>query len=547
MKKRVWYVLGGTVLGVFVVFALLATVTGTRAAPMEAQPDVVSPEMVASQTEADSQACVDCHRIETPKMVEQYEKSEHAGSVGAACLDCHGAAEGEWDATEHYDFVIGTHPTPKDCQQCHEKEVEEFSRSKHAALAMIFMAGSFDRTVMEPTIATKHGCQQCHNIGHFWPDGSVGECDACHPKHTFDIAVARNPYTCGECHLGPDHPHIEIWEESKHGNVFLSNQTNWDLLGYKNREMVPFDAPTCTTCHMDAAPGLPATHDVGERLAWESQSPFTIRTTEAWGGGLSWQEKRENMVTVCKQCHADPFIDRYFLEADLAALQYNEIFKAAKYWLTEMKDAGIILTAGFEGLAPFTIAGYDEDPEQIIYHMWHHEGRRYRHGALMMGADYTQWHGIWDLQHDLVEIIRYAADHGLPEAEAWMASDDPDKFWLYPFYDVPGSAWGIDTLAYRKSEEHTTKIMANREGWEDYWDLAYANDKAAYEHGLLSDEQWELIEQLFTALEQENGQTFNLPTLYDLHKAGKATDGQAVKTQVLELELPGQAGWEHEE
>ena len=66
---------------------------------------------------------------------------------------------------------------------------------------MIFFATSFDRTVLEPTIATKHGCQECHNIGHFWPDGSVGECDACHPKHTFDVAVARNPYTCGECHI----------------------------------------------------------------------------------------------------------------------------------------------------------------------------------------------------------------------------------------------------------------------------------------------------------------------------------------------------------
>jgi hypothetical protein len=39
-----------------------------------------------------------------------------------------------------------------------------------------------------------------------------------------------------------------------------------------------------------------------------------------------------------------------------------------------------------------------------------------------------------------------------------MASDDPAKFWLYPFYDIPGSAWGIDTIAYRMSEEYTTPI-----------------------------------------------------------------------------------------
>jgi hydroxylamine dehydrogenase len=94
---------------------------------------------------------------------------------------------------------------------------------------------------------------------------------------------------------------------------------------------------------------------------------------------------------------------------DLTALQYNEIYREAKRWLNGMKDAGIIITAGFEGLAPFTVAGYHEEPERISYHIWHHEGRRMRHGALMMGADYTQWHGIWDLHYDLIEIINYAA------------------------------------------------------------------------------------------------------------------------------------------
>jgi hypothetical protein len=151
-------------------------------------------------------------------------------------------------------------------------------------------------------------------------------------------------------------------------------------------------------------------------------------------------------------------VERYLLTGDLSAAQYNEIFKEAKRWLNAMNEAGIIATAGFEGLAPFTVAGYDEEPEQVSYHIWHHEGRRYRHGALMMAADYTQWHGIWDLQHDLIEIIRFGAEHDLPEAEAWMASDDPAKFWLYPFYDIPGSAWGIDTIAYRMSEEYTTPI-----------------------------------------------------------------------------------------
>ena len=495
-----------------------------------------------------SQQCIGCHRMAAPKLVEAWVRSEHAAN-GLDCLACHGAQERDWDYTEHYNnMAIAPYPTAGDCAICHRQEYDEFSQSKHSALAMIFFASSFDRNVFEPTIATKHGCQECHNIGHFWPDQSVGECDACHPKHSFDVAVARNPYTCGECHLGPDHPHIEIWEESKHGNVFMSNLRNWELLGYEavEGEPLPFDAPTCTTCHMDATVGLPVTHDVGSRMAWETQLPWTIRTTGAWGGGLSWEEKRANMTATCLQCHAQPFVDRYFLEGDLAAIQYNEIFRQAKRWLDAMNEAGIIQTAGFEGLAPFGVAGYDEVPEEVAYHVWHHEGRRYRHGALMMAADYTQWHGIWDLQSDLVEIVRYGAEHGLPEAEAWMASDDPAKFWLYSFYDVPGSVWGIDTIAYRMGDDWTTKVWMNRngqEGLDAYWQAAYDNVQTIYEAGLLSDEQWALYERLYENREAENGNTFPLPDLFQVHLAGKAADEAAASEYGAGLKLPQGGGW----
>ncbi len=499
----------------------------------------------------EAQECINCHEDndKTPKIVAFWRQSEHAAQ-GVDCLSCHHVEEGEWDYFMCPGATIPTasHPTPKDCQECHEQQVVEFARSKHGATAALKLAGSFDRTVFEPTLATKNGCQECHNIGHIWPDQSVGECDACHAKHTFDVAIARNPNTCGECHLGPDHPNIEMWQESKHGNVFTSFPENWEKLGYKTKDYegkpVPFNAPTCSTCHMDAAPGVEATHDVGERLAWETQSPFTIRTTEAWGGGLSWQQKRANMERVCTQCHSPGFYKRYLLTGDLTALQYNEIFKEAKRWLTAMKDAGIIVTPGFEGLAPFTVAGYDEDPEEVSYHMWHHEGRRFRQGALMMAADYTQWHGIWDLQKDLVEIIRYAADHGLPEAETWMESDNPAKFWLYPFYDIPGSPWGIDTLAFRKSDEHTTKVLMNRDALPDYWERVRANVEAAWMNGVLSDEQWEMWQKLYDNRDRENGQIFALSPDVQTHKDGGKVDGTAVKAQVTEFKLPFGGAWE---
>ncbi len=43
-------------------------------------------------------------------------------------------------------------------------------------------------------------------------------------RHTSSIAIARQPRTCGQCHLGPDHSQIEIYEESKHGVMFAAQE-----------------------------------------------------------------------------------------------------------------------------------------------------------------------------------------------------------------------------------------------------------------------------------------------------------------------------------
>ena len=45
------------------------------------------------------------------------------------------------------------------------------------------------------------------------------------------------------------------------------------------------------------------------------------------------------------------------------------------------------------------------DEFQIVYyHLWHHEGRRARQGAMMAGPDYAHWHGFFELQQDLYKL-----------------------------------------------------------------------------------------------------------------------------------------------
>jgi len=470
----------------------------------------LKPEIDIDKTTAQ---CINCHEKKgvAVKQIDEWKESRHA-VMGIGCYECHEAKKGdfdEWKCPES-PFLIGKHPTPKDCAKCHEDQVKEFSNSKHAVAQIMMALKGADRNVFEPTIATKHGCEQCHNIGNYWPDGGIGECDACHSKHRFSIAQARHPETCGECHIGPDHPHIEIYLESKHGNLYSTFGSEWDW-NYKPGDPVPFNAPTCATCHMSAtATNKKSTHNVSSRLTWESQAPFSVRTQEYWGG-ISWQEKRQNMLGVCYQCHGKSFADRYLLTADLVNLQYNEIWKATIEWMNILKKGGVVPTTVFKengkNLTAWPKVGYDSKIEQEAYRNWHHEGRRFRHGAEMMGADYTQWHGIWEVQENLAKIIEYGAQHGVPEAIRWYRSKDPNKFMkLYALYDIPGSTWGPTALAFRGNMP-----MDRIPG---YWKTVYENVRRAYEKGLLTKDEWALYEDIYKNRETQIGRKYSLPPIH---------------------------------
>ena len=41
-----------------------------------------------------------------------------------------------------------------------------------------------------------------------------------------------------------------------------------------------------------------------------------------------------------------------------------------------------------------TARPFDEEIEWTWFYLWHHEGRRARHGAAMMAPDHIQWHGL---------------------------------------------------------------------------------------------------------------------------------------------------------
>ncbi|AMV71689.1 hypothetical protein JCM30471_02550 [Desulfuromonas carbonis] len=373
----------------------------------------------------ETQDCLDCHSA-MPGIVSQWQDSEH-WNAGVGCYECHKADKKDPDAMEHNGYTVAIIVSPRDCGQCHPKETAEQEGSHHAAAGDILNTkdGILGQTIGgEPAVAV--GCRQCHGsivkvkadgtldtntwpntgIGRVNPDGSKGTCSACHTRHRFSKAQARQPETCGKCHLGPDHPQKEVYEESKHGILFASfkGDLNMDKPKWVAGEDY-YDAPTCATCHMSATRTQGVTHDVGTRLSWDLRSPVSGRTTD-------WQKKLHDMQDVCSACHGAPFVEGFYKQLDEFVVFYND-----KFAIPAKEIRGILMDEGVLSKSDF-----DDKIDWIYWELWHHEGRRARHGAAMSGPDYAWWHGIYDVAKNFYTEL-------LPEAkEACEKAGKPEVY-----------------------------------------------------------------------------------------------------------------------
>jgi hypothetical protein len=408
-------------------------------------------------------ACIACHSSQTPTIVEDWRRSEHS-KVGVSCYICHQVEEGDY-SEDHHGYVITPVVSPKKCAICHEYEYITQTSSKHAfasingplkpwyiamnekglnpldpatakanppeeyikelvtplypASGIMEKAGLFDAGINHENQFL--GCFECHGsyvyydgeklqgwpnlgVGRVNPDGSIGACSSCHSAHQFSLKEARTPETCGKCHLGYDHPQIEIYESSYHGVRYEADSENWNWTAQPWKAGIDFSAPTCTVCHMSeiATPSgkvvVRGTHDVGSRLKWEIQAKFIMyqsSNSNLAAGGFKpdeelGEENRERMTKVCQLCHSPYWVDEYFARYELVLEDYNITAKYTYNLLQKMYDEGLIDESN----------PIDEFPEIMWYYIWHHEGRRWRMGASMMGPDYTHWAGAVDTVMD---------------------------------------------------------------------------------------------------------------------------------------------------
>ena len=56
------------------------------------------------------------------------------------------------------------------------------------------------------------GFEQCHSLGRPNADGTIGNCTACHTRHTSSVRISRLPSIPPSATWQPDHPQIKIYE-----------------------------------------------------------------------------------------------------------------------------------------------------------------------------------------------------------------------------------------------------------------------------------------------------------------------------------------------
>ena len=427
------------------IFAVLTVVAAVSSAQDEGPGDMAQIKTLAihrGMTET-AKNCVTCHARVSPNSVNDWRQSRH-GHVGVSCIDCHAVPAESEMAIQHEDVFDmsgfdasqldrGVHISalvpPSTCARCHAVEHQQFTESGHFR--------SYHQTVPKDNLhaltevhegrqhpelsgaPSETGCMQCHGteikldedgrptpetwpnagMGNVYPDGSTGNCTACHSRHRFSIAEARKPFACAECHLGPDHPNIEIFEASKHGHIYNTRELgewNWDAAPGA-WEVGDYRGPVCSTCHMAGIGDLKTTHNVSERLYWVSWAKrssvrnSTDPLSPILGNGPAGREK---MKQVCSACHSSLHTNGFFQQADKAVRLYNQAYyDPAKKMKDELQEKGLLKETP-----------WGDEFQLVYYHLWHHQGRRARMGALHGAADYAHWHGFFELMQDIYKL-----------------------------------------------------------------------------------------------------------------------------------------------
>lgn len=396
--------------------------------------------------------CLDCHKQRTPGVVADWQISKHSGA-GVGCSVCHGSAH-----TSAADAAKAEIPTPETCAACHETQVAQFKKGKHALAWAAMKAMPTIHWQPRAMVDGLKGCGGCHKIGLKSEEETrqlaqqgrgfgLASCDACHTRHTFSAQEARQPQACQTCHMGFDHPQWEMYSASKHGVRALLKQNG----------TLPASAaaPTCQTCHMSdgnhevrapwgfLAVRLPLPEDAqwaADRATilqalgvLDPDGKPTARLDVVKAADVarldqeSWQKGRDAMLAICQGCHSGTFAKEQLEQGDQMIRDADHLMaEAIRIVAALYKDGLLEKPKNYAAAFPDLLTFHDAPTviEQKLFVMYLEHRMRAFQGTFHANPDYALWYGWSELQRDLTEIRalaeelrrRHAAERAAPAA-----------------------------------------------------------------------------------------------------------------------------------
>lgn len=410
------------------------------------------------------------------------EVPNNLAGILVGCAECHTMnPEKHKDTFEHNGYDVHVIVTPGDCYTCHSVEVRQYGKNimSHAygnlennpvfrdlvdSVNGIQSFGDMKTTYQRPDAKTDaDSCFHCHGtmiqvkgmkarettegemefpvlsgwpnqgVGRVNPDGTKGSCTACHTRHRFSIEMARKPYTCAECHKGPDVPAYKAYMVSKHGNIYSALSKAWDFNAVPWTVGRDFTAPTCATCHVSLVVTQEGdvvaerTHQMNDRLSWrifgliyahahpKIADTTTIKNmaglplpTELTGEPVAaylidakeQEKRRETMQRVCLACHSSGWVDGQFARFENTIKTTNKMTLAATKILLSAWEKGVA-----KGLA-HKDSIFNEAIEKKWVEQWLFFANSTRFASAMMGADYGAFaNGRWYMSKNIQEMI----------------------------------------------------------------------------------------------------------------------------------------------
>lgn len=441
----------------------------------------VTPAIVADWRRSAHSRITPTKALERPELERRISAKtlpDQLKNVVVGCAECHVINSGTHpDTIDHNDQKVHLTVTPRDCSTCHPVEESQFQKNIMAfahtnlsenpvfLLLMKTINGTQELTkkgtvIKDPNEQTSsESCYSCHGtelkvinkkirstdygdmefvelsgwpndgVGRLNPDGSRGSCSSCHTRHQFSIQMARKPYTCSQCHKGPDVPAYKIYSVSKHGVMFSSLSNNWNFKAVPWTVGKDFSSPTCATCHIgllvnqEGSVIVNRTHQMNDRLPWRTfgliyshahpKSPDTsiIRNTdglplpttylgEPASGYLinpeEQQVRKETLQKICLSCHTRNWVQGHWDRFE------NTLKTTDAMTLTSTK---ILMKAWEQKLADKTNP-FDEGIEKQWTEQWLFYANSTRLSSAMMGADYGVFdRGRWFMSKTIQEML----------------------------------------------------------------------------------------------------------------------------------------------